>query len=141
MTEPTPKPVPRPNPETQPFWDACQRGELTLQRCSTCNHLQHYPRVRCTSCQGNALTQEPVSGAGVVRTFTINRVPVSEAYKADLPYVVALIELVEGPCMMANLLDCAPERVHIGMPVTVTFESRGDVMLPQFIPIETEVLS
>lgn len=129
------KPEPRPNPETQPFWDACTRGELSVQQCSSCKNIQHYPRVRCISCQSDELSQVPVSGTGKVRTFTINRVPVSPAFKAEVPYAVALIELTEGPCMMANLVDCDLETVHIGMPVTVTFEARGEVQLPQFRPV------
>lgn len=133
MTDPT-KPAPRPNPETQPFWDACERGELTVQRCNNCKNLQHYPRVRCTSCQSTELSQVAVNGTGSVRTFTINRVPVSAAYAGDLPYVVALIELDEGPSMMANILHCDAEQVKIGMAVKVTFEPRGDVQLPQFMP-------
>ena len=135
MTEISNKPAPCPNPETQPFWDACERGQLTVQRCSNCNNIQHYPRVRCTNCRSTELSQVPVGGTGTVRTFTINRVPVSAAFKADLPYVVALVELVEGPCMMANILNCAPEQVHIGMSVSVLFEQRGEVHLPQFQPI------
>ncbi len=134
MTESAPKPVPRPSPETQPFWDACERGELTIQRCEDCQNLQHYPRVRCTSCRSDNLAQVAVSGLGTVRTFTINRVPVSAAYAADVPYAVALIELAEGPCMMANILHCDPERVHIGMAVQITYEPRGEVQLPQFKP-------
>lgn len=139
MTQPTspPKPAPVPNPETRAFWEACARGELTVQRCENCNNLQHYPRVRCTSCRSDQLKQVAVSGTGTVRSYTINRVPVSAAYAPDVPYAVALVELAEGPTMMTNIVGCDPEQVHIGLPVKVTFESRGDAQLPQFTPVHT----
>ena len=111
MSNANDKPTPTPNPETQAFWDACNRGELTVQECTACNALQHYPRVRCNTCGANTLSQVPVSGTGTVRSFTINRVPVSAAFAADIPYAVALIELVEGPTMMANVIDCDPEQI------------------------------
>jgi len=134
IAKPTPKPTPVPNPETQPFWDACARGELTVQQCNSCKAMQHYPRVRCTACGAKDLSQVPVSGAGTVRSFTINRVPVSEAFAPEVPYAVALVELAEGPTMMANVLECDPAQIHIGMAVSVVFETRGVQQLPQFKP-------
>lgn len=134
MSETTGKPLPVPNPETQAFWDACCRGELTAQQCNACNALQHYPRVHCTACGHKTLSQVPVSGTGTVVSFTINRVPVSEAFAAEVPYAVALVELTEGPTMMTNIVDCELEQIHIGMAVTATFEARGELQLPQFKP-------
>jgi len=128
------KPAPTPSAETQPFWDACQRGELTVQLCEGCGHKQHYPRIMCGQCGSTALSQTPVSGRGTITSFTINRVPVSEAFKDDLPLAVGLITLEEGPVMMANLVDCDIDTLAIGQKVRVTFESRGEITLPQFTP-------
>jgi uncharacterized OB-fold protein len=70
-----------------------------------------------------------------VRSYTVVRRPVSKAYAAQTPYVVALIELAEGPTMMSNVVDCAPEAVAIGLPVEVTFERWSDaVSIPVFRP-------
>ena len=68
-------------------------------------------------------------------TFTIVRRPVSPAFKDDLPYVVALVTLDEGPTMMTNIVGCAPEQVAIGMPVEVTFEDWTDeISIAKFRP-------
>ena len=134
-TDEQPKPVPRPNPETQAFWDNCRDGILSVQRCESCGAMQHYPRLLCIACGSQALKQTPVSGKGTVTSFTINRVPVSEAFAADVPYAVALITLAEGPTMMANVTGCDLDTLTIGMAVEVLFEARGEQMLPQFRPV------
>ena len=129
------KPVPAPNPETRAFWEACNNEQLTVQGCEDCGHKQHYPRLLCTSCRSSNLTQVPVSGRGTITSFTINRVPVSSAFAETLPYAVGMIHLEEGPCFMANIIDCDPETLHIGQSVVVLFETRGNQKLPQFRPL------
>ena len=55
-----------------------------------------------------------------------------------MPYTVALIELAEGPTMMSNVVQCDPENVVVGMPVTVVFEDWSDeVSMPKFRPLVT----
>ncbi len=51
------------------------------------------------------------------------------------PYVVALVELAEGPRMISNIVGCAPEEVRIEMPVRVRFEDVADFALPRFEPL------
>jgi uncharacterized OB-fold protein len=76
------------------------------------------------------------SGHGTVLSFTIVYRPVTPAFAADVPYVVALIRLDEGPQMMSNVVGCAPEKVYIGMPVEVTFEDwTADISVPKFKPL------
>ncbi len=58
----------------------------------------------------------------------------------DLPYVVAIIEIVEQPSvrLTTNLVDCPHDDIRIGMPLRVTFEHHpdpsGDIWLPLFRP-------
>ena len=60
--------------------------------------------------------------------------PPSAAFKLDVPYAVALVDLDEGFRMMANVVGGDPERVAIGDRGAVTFEQRGEIALPQFQP-------
>ena len=76
------------------------------------------------------------SGRGKVVTYTVCRIPVAEAYAADVPYVVALIQLEEGPTLMSNIIDVDPESVVSGMGVEVVFEKWSDeITMPQFRPV------
>lgn len=128
------KPLPRPNEETRAFWEACDRGELLFQECAACGHRQFYPRRLCQACHAADPAWKQASGRGRVYTFTVvNRAPLP-AFKADSPYVLALIDLEEGPRMMMNVINCDPDAVHIDMPVRVTFERRGAGDQAQAIP-------
>jgi uncharacterized OB-fold protein len=128
------KPVPIANAETAAFWAGCNEGRLLLQRCGSCDARQFYPRLLCTRCGSRELEWQAASGAATIRTFTIIRRAVSEAFESDVPYVVALVALAEGPTLMSNIVDCDPEALFIGQPVTLTFEQRGDQAIPQFTP-------
>ena len=128
------KPVPQPTPESQPYWDGCLRGELLYQHCAGCGRAQFYPRSACASCGGTALEWRRSEGRGTLHAVTVVYRPPSAAFRLDVPYAVALVDLDEGFRMMANVVGGAPERVAIGDRVAVTFEQRGEIALPQFQP-------
>ena len=77
----------------------------------------------------------PVVGAHDLGQFFRARRAISKAYAAEVPYVIALIELDEGPTMMSNVVELDPESVAIGLPVEVTFEDWSDeITIPKFRP-------
>ena len=130
-----PKPLPAVTNETAPYWEGCKKHELRIQKCGACGNHQFYPRIMCTECSSERVEWVKVSGRAKVTTFTIVRRPVSPAFADDVPYVVALVTLDEGPTMMTNIIGCAPEQVAIGMPVAVTFEDwTEDISIPKFRP-------
>ncbi len=121
-------------PETEvarPFREGCQAGELRLQQCQKCELHQFYPRIYCSHCGADELHWNAASGRGRIASFTVVRRGISPAYPA--PYVVALIDLEEGPRMMSNVVGCDPETVRVGQPVRVAFEAWGaEHTLPVF---------
>lgn len=130
--------LPTPSPETAFWWNRCREGRLMIQRCGGCGIHQFYPRLRCSNCLSGDLEWVEAAGIGTVSTYTVCRVPVAEAYAADVPYVVALVRLEEGPTMMSNIVGCDPESVRSGMAVEVVFEAWGEeITLPQFRPRRT----
>jgi uncharacterized OB-fold protein len=132
----TNKPLPAVTLETAPYWDAARRHELHIQRCAACGQHQFYPRIYCAQCFSDRVEWIKTSGRATVTTFTIVRRPVSPAFADDVPYVVALVTLAEGPTMMTNIVGCAPEKVAIGMPVEVTFEDwTEEISIPKFKPV------
>ena len=129
------KRFPRSTVVTAAFWQGCQNQQLLIQRCVQCNHLQFYPRSICTVCLSEDLEWKQASGRGRIWTYTVIRHPVSEAYADEVPYVLALIRLDEGPTMMSALIECDPESVESGMPVEVVFEQWSDTTsMPKFRP-------
>jgi uncharacterized OB-fold protein len=127
------KPLPKFTAETQHFWAAAKAGNLQYQRCTACKKIQFPPSLFCTACWSDALEWEVSKGRGSVHSFTIvERAPLAE-FKADVPYVIALIDLDEGFRIMANIRGADARQVSIGRPVEIIFEptERDDVVLPQ----------
>jgi len=82
-----------------------------------------------------------LSGKGTIYSFTIYRVAYHPAFKDDIPYVVAIIYLDEGPRMESNIIGCPVEDVRIEMPVEVAFDDvTSDVTLPKFKPSHVEAM-
>ena len=131
------KPMPTMSGETRPYWEACRRGQLLIQRCDSCNEYQFYPRGVCVGCFTPNIKWVQASGKGTVWTFTVTRQNRAPGFAEDVPYVLALVELDEGVKMFTNIIDCPPQDVHIGMPVEVTFRRASDTMsVPYFKPVQ-----
>lgn len=131
-----PRPFIPPSEAHRFFWDAAQEHRLVIQRCESCGRYVHWPQLRCPACHGDALAPAEVSGRGTVYAYTVVHHVFNPAFADDVPYALALIELEEQPGLrlLANVVECAPEAVHTGMAVEVTFEDREGYTLPQFRP-------
>ncbi len=129
------KPLPRPSAVSLPFWQAAKRHELHIQRCGSCGAYVFYPREVCAECLSSDLTWIKVSGRGTVYSYTIAQAPTHPAFAEDVPYIVAIVELTEGPHITTNITGCKPDAVRIGMPVIATFdEVTPDMTLVKFRP-------
>lgn len=106
----------------RPFWEALKAHQLTVQRCEDCGTLRFVPKELCAHCGSPASGWAPVSGRGKVYTYTVIHRGPTPAYQADAPYVIAHVELDEGPRVISNLIGCDSATVSIGMPVEVVFE-------------------
>ena len=127
--------VPSPTPESQPFWDACARHELQLQRCERCGRFWFPPSNHCQHCWSDRFSWQPVSGRAEVHSFTVYRRAYAPELAEQLPYVVAVVALEEGPRLITNIVGCPPEAVRVGLPVEVTFVDIAEgVALHAFTP-------
>lgn len=103
------------------YWRKQQnRYNLKGSYCETCGRYFFPPRAICPECRRDGkIVDYEFSGNGTVRTFTVIRTA-SDDYDIQTPYVIAIIELVEGTCMTAQVI-CEPEEISIGMPVKSVF--------------------
>jgi uncharacterized OB-fold protein len=135
VTEPEEKPRPPLRGEEAPYYAAAADGRLVLQRCPSCERIVFYPRTVCPHCHTGSPEWIDASGRGRVYSFSVLHRAGSPGFEADVPYVVALVDLEEGVRMLANVVNVPAEEVEIGMPVTATFERRAeDFVVPQFEP-------
>lgn len=129
-----PRPLPVIDEDSRPYWEAARTHRLALQRCDTCGSYAPPVRARCPHCHGQELRWTAVSGGATVYSFTIVRRPAGPAFADLVPYVVALVELDEGPRLLCTLRVEEPDRARVGQRVTVAFEDLDEVTLPVFEP-------
>lgn len=130
----TSRPVPQPDDVTRPFWDACARRELRFQQCDGCGNWWLPPSVACSRCWAAETQWVRAAGEGTVFSFAVYRRAYHPAFKPLLPYVVAVIELAEGPRLVSNVVGVPPEDVHVGMRVRLEFQETEGIPLPVFRP-------
>lgn len=130
------RPLPVATPASTPYWEGVRAGELRLQLCEACGRYVLYPRPRCPHCHGGLLRWVRASGRGTLHSYVVNYLA-APGWEGQTPYVIAVVELEEGPRMLSNLVGVAPqpELLALDMPLEVVFERRGEEVLPQFRPV------
>ena len=108
-----PAPAPPVNDETEPFWAALGTGRLELPVCDACGHHIWYPRTWCPVCQGDSVTWTTLSGRGTVYARTILHKAMGP-WGAAAPFVIAYVELDEGPRVLTNVVTDDPTTVDVG---------------------------
>lgn len=116
---------------TRPFWEAAEAGQLLLQRCTQCGRTVFYPRAICPHCWSDALVWEAASGDGHLKSFSQIWKPGHPGWIPVTPYIVGLVELVEGPTMLSHILTDGSVPC-VGEDVTFTATQVGDRVLPCF---------
>lgn len=106
---------------SRPFWEAASRGVLAVQECQGCGHRQHYPRPLCLRCGVLELAWRDCSGLGTVHSLTTVRRQIRP--ELEPPYDVALIDLDEGPRLLAGLTE-EPGATAMGDRVEVVWRER-----------------
>ena len=128
-------PPPAITDDTRPFWDACRRRTLVVQRCATCGAFRHPPSPVCWRCRSFAHAWAPVSGRGTVFSHATVHRAFLPGLETAVPYVVVVVALDDAPGvrLVSNLVDVDPAAVQIGLPVEVCFEDASDaVTVPRF---------
>ncbi len=125
---------------TQPFWDAALAGHLIVSQCTTCGTCLMPPQPRCFACQGTTFTWKDLPGTGTIYSFTVVRHPLAPHLVGAVPFVSAVIELDgtqgAGARMLANVVDCDPEKITVGDRVQVSFDLVSDTFaVPRFTPL------
>ncbi len=133
-TPPLPeRPLPAPTRESQPYWDGMREGRLMLQHCAACGKVRHYPRPVCPHCFSMESSFKEAALGGTIHTWTVCHHPFNFFFKAQVPYIVALIDMDAGVRVNAQLRGVAEQDLKIGQRVTLAFEPfNKDVTLPFF---------
>jgi uncharacterized OB-fold protein len=135
-TKPSPvpeRPLPEPSPESKAFWQAAREHRLLLRCCNACGKFWFPPSSICPHCLSDNIGWQDAKGCGHVYSFVVFHRMYHPAFAKEVPYVVAVIELDEGPRLVSNVVGIDPGSVRCGMRVQVTYDDVSpDVTLPKF---------
>lgn len=127
------KPLPIADGDSQAFWDGLKTGQLLLQHCTDCAHVQYYQQRICRQCQSENLQHKAASGRGTIHSYSVVYRAPGPAFKQDVPYAVLLIDLEEGPRMISSLVGKDFDALDFDIPVQLeTIQITDDVYLPCF---------
>ncbi len=129
------KPLPNINGDNKEFWAGCKEHELRFQKCNTCGYVRWPASIICPICYSKEMKWIVAGGMGKVYTFVIYHVAYHPGFENEVPYVVAVVELEEGPRLLTNIVCCRPDEVKQEMPVEVIWEDITEAFsLPKFRP-------
>lgn len=128
------KPLPVPTATSAPFWDGLRERKVLLQYSPSTGGWVYYPRVLAPRTLADDLEWREVAGTGSVYTYTVAHRPTSPEWADDVPQLLAVIELDEGPRCTGELVNVAPEEITVGMRVRPVFVDVADVTLLKFEP-------
>jgi hypothetical protein len=131
------RPVPVPDDQSRGYWDAAAAHILAIARCSRCGTFAMPPDIVCSHCHSTdpEFTFVPVSGRGVVRSWTVMHESFLPGFDDLLPFVLVDVELEEQSDLriIGRLLDGPDAPLAIGARVVVAFEDLApDVSVPAF---------
>jgi uncharacterized OB-fold protein len=133
MADPVRKPLPRPSPESLPFWEGARAGKLMLPRCNACGRFWFPPSQRCRHCLSGDFAWHESAGKGRIYSFVVYHRVYHRSFENDVPYVVGIVELDEGPRLLSNIVGTRWEDVRCDMRVHVVFEdAESGVTIPKF---------
>ena len=128
--------IPFITPETRNFWEGTKLGELRIQKCDSCGHKYFPPRPFCPKCSSKDISVVLCSGEAKLYSYVISHLP---APGFEPPFSIAVVELLEGPRLMSNVIGCpqTPSSLILDMPLAVVYEKLSDeITLPLFKPTE-----
>jgi hypothetical protein len=127
------KPLPRPDPNMQPFWDYARQGKLAAQRCSDCADVHFPPGPVCPACLSAKQEWFATSGRGTLFSWVEFHHAYWDCVKPALPYNVVMVKLEEGPLLISNLAGEGLSALKLGIAVEAVFEAiPGEMFLPKF---------
>lgn len=118
--------------ESEEFWSGLREGRFFLDRCLDCGTVVWYPRRACNFCLGTRLERFEASGRGTVYSYTVNYRGEGE-YREHPGYVLAYVDLEEGPRVLTNIVGSDLEGLEVGAAVELVIErAEPDAVLYRF---------
>ena len=103
------------------FYQFAKEGKLMAAKCKKCGTLLLPPRPVCTNCFSENFEWIELKGKGKLLTYTIIHVAPPQ-FQSMTPYAVGIVKLEDGPDLPGMIRDIEPEKIRVGMDLTVDFD-------------------
>jgi uncharacterized OB-fold protein len=88
--------------------EALKQNKVLGLKCKACGALTVPPKMACRQCASLDMEVVDVKTNGTIRTFTSVFVG-AEGRESEVPYIIVIVELEEGPWLMGNLDGVDPK--------------------------------
>ena len=123
------------NEDNRPYRASAREHALTIPFCVACNAAFYPPQSKCPRCLRDDVEWRTVSGRGKVYSWVVVHQVYDHSFADRVPYVVATVELQEGPRLITNIVNCETDMVRANMSVRIVYKDVTDeVALVQFEP-------
>lgn len=123
-------PLPVPDRDSSPWWEAAAKGRLTVQCCADCSHLRWPAREMCNRCGSLEWSWTDASGRAEVVSWIVNRHAFMPG--VETPYVVVVARLAEqGDILVPGAWGGSREGadLSVGAPVRAAFDATDDPVI------------
>jgi len=103
------------------FYKFIGDGKLMAAKCNKCGTMLSPPKPMCTNCFSTDLKWVQLSPNGKLLTYTVIHVAPKQ-FEKFVPYPVGIVKLDDGPQLLGMIRDVEPEKLKVGMPLTVDFD-------------------
>ena len=88
--------------------EALKQNKLLGLKCRECGAITVPPKMVCRQCGNPEMDVIEVKTDGIIKTFTTVFVG-AEGRESEVPYILVIVELIEGPWLMGNLEGIDPK--------------------------------
>jgi uncharacterized OB-fold protein len=121
--------------DTTAYWQHLKEHEVRLQKCTECRRFRFPPYPNCPHCGALGGDWEAISGKGSLYSWTVVHHPIDPRLKDEVPFVLALVQMEEGPRIVGRLIGCNSKQLKADMPVKVRYDDvDSDLTLLNFEP-------
>ncbi|ULE34443.1 Zn-ribbon domain-containing OB-fold protein [Mycobacterium sp. IDR2000157661] len=133
MSSPERPDRPTTDADSEAWWSAVQDRKLLINSCESCGRTSLYVRPFCPHCWSENVALAEACGRATLYTWSVvhhNAAP----FDARVPYIVAMVDLEEGPRLMTTIADCPAEQLSAGMELVLDFREDDGFTVPVFRP-------
>lgn len=111
-------------------------SEVRIEQCDSCGKYTHPPVLYCPACFSGERSYTPVSGRGLVYSYTVSHYSVEKFWSERLPFLTVVVELDEGVRLVASARNLTAEQCRLGARVVVSQEAVADDFVVYWVDLD-----